>query len=275
MEDVNTASFITAFNTAMRKGETIVFLSTCEITYEGRAESHLPLGDRIILIKPDRTLIIHQPTGSAPVNYMKAGSEHELVREEGFGDDKGMSSGQSTSHGQSMSPGQGMNQGPLIMKSRHHALKEYLELKIVKLHFYNTAKLEDDKKIELAGTEKDLSDHLYEHPELIEEGFKPLSREEHTKYGFIDVFGYDRTGTLVVVECKRYRADLSAVTQLRRYVEKIKAAKGVPRVRGILAAPEISANALKMLTDWGYSFRDVHPPKKLKVAVGQKKIGEY
>jgi endonuclease len=239
--------FISRFNSAMKKGETVVFSAHCEITYSGRAESYLSHGDRIIIIKPDRTLIIHQPSGSAPVNYMKADSEHRLVMEDGL----------------------------LVMKSRNPLLKEYLDVKIHKLYFFNTAKLDDGKKIELAGTERELSDYLYDHPELVEEGFKPLSREEHTKYGFIDVFGYDRTGTLVVVECKRYRADLSAVTQLRRYVEKIKAAKGITRVRGIICAPEISANALKMLTDWGYSFKDVHPPNRRKVAVGQKNMREF
>ncbi|MFH1917357.1 MAG: endonuclease NucS [Nanoarchaeota archaeon] len=239
--------FIVKLNAALKKGETVVFSSNCEITYTGRAESYLPDGDRIIIIKPDRTLLIHQPKGSAPVNYMKANTEHSFVKE-----------------GEAV-----------YMHSKNPALKEYLHLKINKLHFYNTAKLEDGKKIELAGTEREMSDFLYGHPELVEEGFTPLSREEHTKYGFIDLFGYDRNGVLVVVECKRYRADLSAVTQLRRYVEKIKAAKGIERVRGIIAAPEISANAAKMANDWGYSFKHAHPPKRLKRAQGQKKIGEY
>lgn len=239
--------FIEKINQAIRRGDTIVFSSNCEIDYTGRAKSHLPDGDRIILIKPDKTLLIHQPSGSAPVNYMKAASEHSFVKDG----------------------------SAVYMKSQNPALKEYLSLKINKLHFYNTVKLDDGKKIELSGTERDMSDWLYDNPSVIEEGFKPLSREEHTKYGFIDLFGYDKEGTLVVVECKRYRADLSAVTQLRRYVEKIKAAKGIDKCRGILAAPEISANALTMLNDWGYSFKHAHPPDKLKRAQGQKKIGEY
>jgi RecB family endonuclease NucS len=239
--------FIEHLNRAIKRGETIVFSSNCEIDYKGRAESHLPDGDRIILIKPDKTLLIHQPFGSAPVNYMKAESEHSFVRD-----------------GET-----------LYMKSENPALKEYLSLKINKLHFYNTARLEDGKRIELSGTEREMSDYLYDNPSVVEEGFKPLSREEHTRYGFIDVFGHDKTGTLVVVECKRYRADLSAVTQLRRYVEKIKEAKGITACRGIIAAPEISANALSMLNDWGFSFRHVHPPNRLKRAQGQKKIGEY
>ena len=33
--------------------------------------------------------------------------------------------------------------------------------------------------------------------------------------------------TLTIVECKRYTGDLKAVSQLRRYVEKIKSSKGI------------------------------------------------
>jgi len=116
----------------------------------------------------------------------------------------------------------------------------------------------------ISGTEEDMSRMLYENPELVEKGFKPVSQEEQTAYGFIDVFGYDANGTLVVVECKRYCADLSAVTQLRRYVEKVKESKGIDTVRGILAAPKITDNAKKMLEDWGFKFISVNPPKYLE-----------
>ncbi|MBU0758735.1 MAG: endonuclease NucS [Nanoarchaeota archaeon] len=239
--------FIKQINKALTKGETVVFSSNCEIKYSGRAESFLPDGDRIFLIKPDKTLVIHQPEGSAPVNYMKANSEHKIIRD-----------GNET-----------------YMTSTNKKLKEYMEIRINKLHFFNSSPQNDGQKIQLEGTEKDMSEYLYAHPELIEAGFKPLSREEHTKYGFIDLFGYDKNKTLVVVECKRYRADLAAVTQLRRYVEKIKKSKGIKRVRGIIAAPEISKNALKMLNDWEFSFKKAQPPKRRKRVRGQKKLGEF
>ncbi|MBI4141199.1 DUF91 domain-containing protein, partial [Candidatus Woesearchaeota archaeon] len=113
-------------------------------------------------------------------------------------------------------------------------------------------------------TEEDMSKMLYSNPELIELGFKPVSQEEQTKYGFIDVFGTDKDGVLTVVECKRYCADLSAVTQLRRYVEKIKESKGIDTVRGIIAAPKITDNAKNMLEDWGFKFISVNPPKYLE-----------
>ena len=73
--------------------------------------------------------------------------------------------------------------------------------------------------------------------------------------------GVDKKGVLTIVECKRYCAELSAVTQLRRYVEKIMVSKGITKVRGIIAAPKITENAKKMLEDWGFEFKSINPPK--------------
>lgn len=219
---------------AIARNESIVLAAQCEIWYSGRAESYLPEGDRILIIKEDKTLLVHQPTGNNPVNYMKPGTAHSLS----------------------------LDNGMLSLNSQN--LPEYMDIRITKVHFLSSSQLTDNKSIEIAGTEKDMADTICSNPELIEPGFKPLSQEEHTKYGFIDVFGYDKDNILTVVECKRYRGDLQAVTQLRRYVEKIKEAKGVSQVRGILACPKISPNALSMLQDWGFSFAAVEPPKYLR-----------
>lgn len=221
---------------AQSKGENIVLACRCEVWYSGRAESHLPIGDRIIIIKEDGTLLVHQPAGNNPINYMKTGSRHSMVLE----------------------------RGGLFLNSRNLSMKEFLDAKIEKVHFFSCAKLEDGKEIEVAGTEKDMSDMIYANPGLIEPGFKAVSQEEQTVYGFIDVLGVDKHGVLTVVECKRYSADHNAVMQLRRYVEKLKASKGIDTVRGFIAAPKITPNALKMLNDWGFEFVSITPPKYLE-----------
>ncbi|MDP6294277.1 MAG: endonuclease NucS, partial [Candidatus Woesearchaeota archaeon] len=132
------------------------------------------------------------------------------------------------------------------------------------------------QKIILQGNEADMADMLYKQPDLIEKGFKAVSQEEQTKYGYVDVLGVDKDEVLTVVECKRYCADLAAVTQLRRYVERLMASKGLKKVRGILAAPKITANAQKMLEDWGYAFVSVEPPKYLeRYNKSQKGLGEF
>ena len=66
---------------ALKGQSTIIIGANCTIEYNGRAESYLPKGDRVIIIKPDRNLIVHQPTGTNPVNYMKTGTEHNIYYE--------------------------------------------------------------------------------------------------------------------------------------------------------------------------------------------------
>ncbi|MDP2908509.1 MAG: endonuclease NucS [Nanoarchaeota archaeon] len=233
---------------ALQSQDTIVIGAECSIEYNGRAEAYLPKGDRIIIIKPDKNLLVHQPTGTNPVNYMKTGTEHNIYYEN----------------------------EELYLKSNNIALKEEMIIRLHKIHFLQTKLLQDGEKITLKGSEKDMAEKIYNNPELIEPGFRPLSKEEHTEYGFIDIFGYDKNNKLVVVECKRYTATLDAVTQLRRYVEKIKSSKGLKEVRGVLASPSISPNAKKMLEDWGFEHRHVHPPKYLeKFNKKQKRLGEF
>lgn len=229
-------SFQKQFDLALKKAQTFVFFCECSIQYSGRAEAFLDRGDRLILIKQDKTMQIHQPEGSTPINYMKAGGELKLQRE--------------NKH--------------YSLKAYHPGDKDYLDIEIYKMYDCLTRKLEDGQKLELVGTERDMSDWIMQNPTSISKDFKPLSREEHTKFGFIDVFGHDREGNLVIVECKRYTANLDAVTQLRRYVEKIIELKGVKKVKGILASPTISPNAENMLKKWGYTWVRVVPPKRLE-----------
>lgn len=226
--------FAASIKAALNSNLSVVFACNCVVNYSGRAESYLPSGDRIVIIKPDKTLIIHQSNGSNPVNYMKADTNHSIIT----------------------------GKGGVILKSTN--LKESMHTEVQKVHFFHAHLLNDTEKIRIVGTERDMANHLVENPSLVSKDFKPLSTEEHTKYGFIDVFGYDANNNLVVVECKRYVGNLNAVTQLRRYVEKIKKAKGLTNVKGVLACPRISPNALKMLTDWGFEFVSLKPPRYLE-----------
>ncbi len=212
---------------AVSSKKNIVLFANCSVTYNGRAQSYLDRGDRIIIIKSDNTILIHQPEGNNPVNYMKQDTQFNV-------------------------------DGSVL---HAHNSKEFIDIEFYEIYSAMAEELKDGKKLELHGSERHMSDMIYSKPELIEKGFKPLRREEHTKYGFIDVFGYDSKGRLAVIECKRFTANLDAVTQLRRYVEKIESLKGVNGVRGIIAAPGISPNAKQMLVDYGYEYRKVDPPK--------------
>lgn len=248
--DENIKNQISKINDALDKNETVIIAANCEVAYYGKVESFLPTGDRIIIIKGDKTLLVHQPDGVNPINYMKEGTEARVSIEDGH----------------------------IMLKARHLFLKDFLDAKIHEIHFSISHKLEDGGKIQVIGSEADMSDMIYENPLLIEPGFKPFSREEHTKYGFIDVFGTDKNGKVVVIECKRDNADFKAVQQLHRYIHKICKTKGIKEenIRGIIASPRISSNAKVMLEEQGYSHVSVNPPKYLeRYDKKQKRLGEY
>jgi hypothetical protein len=224
---------------ALQKGEFVCFFCHCAISYSGRAESYLDFGDRFIAVKQDKTVMIHQPEGGMPINYLKAPATCSFKIETQEDDEDW-----------------------LIFNGVSKDDEIFVEIKDIYQFF--SRKLVDGQKQNLSGNEAEMSDMLRDNPWMVSPDFIPLSREEHTKYGFIDVFGHLGDGRLAIVECKRYTAGLSAVTQLRRYVEKMCSSKGLEKdqVTGIMAAPAITANALEMLKDWNLSFVAVIPPKR-------------
>ncbi len=235
--------FKTLLTRALSKGHSVVFMCSCEVDYKGRAVSHLPVGERIVIIKPDKTVIVHQPSGRNPVNWMPANAS---VR---------------------------FNDNSLIVESVNP--REFMKINVSSVHTFSSSPLKDGASLSSVGSEADMARMIYEKPYLLGE-FVPASLEEQTAYGFIDVFGRDFNNNLVVVECKRYKAGLDAVQQLRRYVERIKVDKGKSVVKGVIAAPAITPNAKKMLSDWGFSFVSVEPPMYLLPDKElQKSLGDF
>jgi endonuclease len=220
---------------AIQKGESFVCSCRCQVLYQGRVESFLPEGDRIIILKRDGCLIIHQPEGNNPANSMRPGTCHEIIRAEGI----------------------------LIWKARNLPNSEFIDITITKAYFFDSHPLEDGMSLQLSGSERDMADMIMKRPGLISPYFKPLSREEHTECGFVDVLGYEGK-VLTIVECRRVQGDPKAVDQLRRYVEAIKKTKGVEKVQGVLACPDISDRAMSMLADFGFGFVRMKPPSYLE-----------
>lgn len=68
---------------------------------------------------------------------------------------------------------------------------------------------------------------------------------------------------MVVLELKRGRATLDALSQLKRYIDNLSV--GNKDLRGILVAPSITESAFKLLGSYGLEFRDLYPPKESKM----------
>lgn len=203
----------------------ITSILSCEIDYKGRANSKALKAIRLLITKPDGTLIIHEGVKHHPLNWNPPGSELSAR----------------------------VLNNLLIIKSVRRRPKEVIEIKSDAVFIITIAKITEGE-FTLWGDEKDMINYVLKNPNIIEKGFKPIATEYRIPFGIVDLLGRDSKGRLVVLEFKRSKASLNAVSQLKRYADALKA-------RGILVAPDITASARKLLEEYGLEFRQLRPPK--------------
>ncbi len=242
-------------DSALASGRLCILVGRCRVFYEGRAASKLSEGDRVLIIKPDGTFLVHQSKGMAAINYQGPGA---VVKSE------------VTDEGLVVSAARKRPKNPL----------ERIQVHFDNITFADSFEMRDDSSLRLFGSERQLSDLLMQDLQLIEEGLVPLKKESEVRKGTIDILAEDRDKNLVVVEVKRRRAELAAVTQLKRYVEELAGRKG-RTVRGILVAPGVTDSAHKMLEKNGFEFFKMdyeirNPSARIKgLEKKQKELGEY
>ncbi len=217
----------------------LTIFARCRVHYDGRAKSELGPGDRVIIVKPDGSFLIHQKEKREPVNWQPPGS---VVRLE-------------------------LREKPVLVSVRRKP-RETLEVELEEVYLITVFHAEDYEELALTGSEAEMAELIFENPDVIEPGFRPLYRERPIRHGIVDVLGVDREGNLVVLELKRRRADLHAVSQLKRYVETLR--EEHENVRGILVAPSLTSGAKKLLEKEGLEFRKLEPPKRDRKSKGKQ-----
>lgn len=203
-------------------------VSECEVLYHGRAASMADAGDYLVMLKSDGSLQVHGYRGVKPVNWQPQTDEVGLELEDG--------------------------RAVLVAERRSPA--EVVRIVFLAPSLAQALHLREGSGFVLMGSEAEMQRALAREPELIEPGLEVLERELPTEAGGVDLFARDRDGRLVVVELKRSKATQEAVHQLSRYVEVVRAVNDAP-VRGILAAPAVTAPALERLQALGLEFREV------------------
>ncbi|NJE05499.1 DUF91 domain-containing protein [Thermococcus sp. M36] len=227
-------------DSALSSEALLTLFARCRVHYDGRAKSELGSGDRVIIIKPDGAFLIHQNRKREPVNWQPPGSFVMMEERDGI----------------------------LVLRSVRRKPKEILEVELEEVYLVSLFKAEDYEELTLTGSEAEMAEMIFRNPELIEPGFKPLFREKQIGHGIVDILGRDKDGNLVVLELKRRKADLHAVSQLKRYVEALM--KEHPKVRGILVAPSLTSGAKRLLEKEGLEFKKVEPPKKTSSGKGRQ-----
>lgn len=226
----------------------------CTIDYQGRAQSTLASGERLVLFKPDGTLLVHTDVGTKPINW-QPGPTSTAVAVQELDEDQPM----------------------LVVTVERASPKEIVTIAFEEVHFAAAFVLRDWEDLQLLGTEADIAELLRLHPHLIEEGFQPYDMEVDRRRGPMDIYGHDVHGGRVVVEVKRRTAGIKEATQLYRYVEKERKVHG--EVRGLLAAPGLSEKAHFYLKDKGLEYCELDLDELLPMVpqlhATQKTLGSF
>jgi RecB family endonuclease NucS len=218
--------------TAFERGDLVTVFGRCSVAYEGRAASHLGPGDRLVVCKPDGTVLVHTDEGQQPVNWQPPGCTQEAR----------------------------VVDGDLVLHSTRETPDEELTVTFERVLEVSAYSVTDDRELSLVGTEEDLRQQILDEPDQLESGFTPLSTERETPAGAVDVYGEDADERPVVVELKRRRVGPDAVGQLGRYVEALsRELHADAAVRGILVAPSVTDRARELLAGRGMEFVSLEP----------------
>ena len=223
------AEFVKA---AVAERKAIILVGNCWVDYKGRASSKLEPGERIVIIKEDRSVLVHRPFGYEPVNWQPAGCMF-----------------------QTRSVGE-----VLHVRATRRKPQESVTLFFDHILFVSAMKLIDRGTFSLHSSEADMQKAILVDPSLLEDGFTPISYEKKVEPGFVDVYGVDRDGKLVVVELKRKTAGRDAALQLAKYVDFVKTMTN-RKLRGVLVAPRLAKGVQTLLTSLGLEFKAIDPKR--------------
>lgn len=221
-----------AVRAGLSQGRVVVIAGLCTVTYEGRARSTLSEGERIVICKPDGAVMVHRPTGLEAVNWNPPGSIASIHVEEG--------------------------RAKLVSMRRRPP--ERLVVDMLRVDLVASMRMVDEGVFSMYASEDEMKMAVRVRPSLIEEGFRliDLERPIDPSAGYADVVGEDREGNLVVVELKRVTAGREAVVQLKRYVDAL-SSRTSRRVRGIIAAPSITRDGLRLAEQLGFKYVKLSP----------------
>jgi RecB family endonuclease NucS len=195
----------------------VIVVGDCMTLYEGRGAAHSEFGDKIIIVKQDGSVIVHGPTGFKPLNW-QPDTIHASFHREG---------------------------DHLVLKAVRGKPRETLVVKCREVYGCTSHTARSKGGFYMYFSEAEIRDILKDNPWMIEEGIRITEVEKPVQPGFIDLYGIDKDGRVVVFEIKRVKASEEAARQLYGYVEKLR--KAIRNVRGVLLAPGFTESALEFL----------------------------
>ena len=239
--------------------------------YAGRLSAHLPLATRLIIIKADGSVLIHNDAGTKALNWMPVGSRltSTPVKESD-------SDGGSYKPLNWMSPPCRLTEQPDRWTVTNKS-GEILTIMLEEIVSDTSFDLGIDPGLRKDGVESQLQQKLAEQLGVLGDGWRLIRREYPTPIGPVDLMCREADGVSVAVEIKRRGeidgsnssegtatrqgayvaveikrvAGIDAVEQLTRYLELLNRDPLLAPVKGVLAALTIKPQARVLAEDRG------------------------
>ncbi|MGH8992418.1 MAG: endonuclease NucS [Acidimicrobiia bacterium] len=201
-----------------------IVVASCAVDYQGRLSAHLPEAKRLLLVKADGSVLVHDDAGGyKPLNWMACpcvlvdhGDHWEVTNRKG----------------------------------------ERLTVTFSEVVLDETVDLEERAALTKDGVEAHLQELLAANPEAVEPGLVLIRREHATPIGPVDLLCRDPDGGWVAIEVKR-RGEVDGVEQLGRYLEFLTGDSRLAPIRGVLAAQKVAVQARTLAEARGLTWVEV------------------
>ena len=205
-------------------------IARCSVDYVGRLEAHLPMADRLLMVKADGSVSIHADDRAyKPLNWMTPPctlEEQEITDVDG----------------------QDVGVRMWIVENKKG---EQLRITLEAVHSDYYYDLGEDPGLVKDGVETHLQELLAEHITTLGDGYTLIRREYPTAIGPVDILCRDSDGATVAVEIKR-RGGIDGVEQLSRYLELLNRDELLKPVQGVFAA-QVGGGSRNPMRDVGLS----------------------
>jgi endonuclease len=196
-----------------------LLVARCEVRYSGRLSAVLPEAVRLLILKADGSVLVHDDAGGfKPLNWMTAPT---VVEDEG--------------------------ERLVVRKAK---TDDVLEIRLVEVLSDVVHDMGESAALQKDGVERDLQLELAAAPAALGEELALVKREWPTEIGPVDLMCKDGAGEWVAVEIKRI-GTIDAVEQLTRYLAFIREDPAKAGCRGILAAQTIKPQAVALAESRG------------------------
>ena len=191
-----------------------LIVARCEVEYAGRVSALLPEAVRLLMLKADGSVLVHDDAGGyKPLNWMTAPT---FLADEG--------------------------DRLVVTKPKSD---DVLEIRLLEVLSDVEHDMGESAALQKDGVERDLQEALAAAPDSLGEALTLVRREWQTEIGPVDLMCRDGEADWVAVEVKRI-GTIEAVEQLTRYLDFIRRDPAKEGCRGILAAERLKPQAVAL-----------------------------